>query len=131
MVDGPLMPHPGPRPVSFEFPFEEARSAARMIGEVIEDLHTLVRRHQEAVVCARVGFEGRTRQEFDVLFDQAMRVWELKIVALEGQLDELETDIVRAERRREERETTLAEWHWRHQAWVADQESADPDRQRR
>ncbi len=120
MLGQPIRPHPGPRPALFEFPFEQARKTARVMGDVIDDLRELVRKHEAAVEEARVGFEGQTRQEFDAFFNASMGAWEAKIALLEAQLAQLEDDITRAQLRLQQSETALAEWQGHYEAWMAD-----------
>lgn len=118
MSDPPTpVPHPGPEPAAFDFPFAAAQVAAGAIDDAIAAVRTLVSRHESAAERARVGFEGRTRTEFDRGLGQSVAALEWKINLLDAQLVQLEDEMVLARRRADERETAQAEWQHRREAW--------------
>jgi hypothetical protein len=97
----PIPPHPGPRPAEFRFPFAQAQAALRGIEDLIDDLDATIRTHQQAVVRVRVGFEGRTRREFDSAFEELMAELSSARGQLDGDASALEDAIREAERRRQ------------------------------
>ena len=103
--------------MDFEFPFAAARAAALAIDDAIAALRTLVSRHESAAERARVGFEGRTRTEFDRGLGQSITALEWKINLLDAQLLQLEDEMMLARRRVEESEAAHADWQRRQEAW--------------
>ena len=113
----PSVPHPGPEPADFEFPFAPARAAALAIEDVIAALRTLVSHHESAAERARVGFEGQTRTEFDRGLGQSITALEWKIALLDAQLLQLEDEMILARRQAEQSEAAHADWQRRQEAW--------------
>jgi hypothetical protein len=122
------VPHPGPQPELFQFPFPEAHAACRAIEELIDELRALLRTHHQAVDVARVDFEGRTRREFDQAFDEVTSALDAQVTALGSQLDGLEADIRTAEARRDAALQARADWSRRLDAWQAAQRATSGPR---
>lgn len=105
-----MAPHPGPRPEEFRFPFDEAEDALAAIEDAGAEVRAMVSAHEDAVVGARVDFEGETRAGFDQGFEQLMGEAEDGRRRLEAQYDELADDVATARLRREASLDERAEW---------------------
>lgn len=119
-------PPPGPAPRPFVFPFTEAQAAKEAVRALIHELEAIRSRHQAAVGPMRVDFEGSSREAFDRRFEDAMGDLGSVIDQLHDDVDELEADIARAHRRRDEYERELASWQRAERAY-ADYRAAHPD----
>jgi uncharacterized protein YukE len=103
-------PHPGARPLQFQFPFAEAEDALAAIADAIAELQSMVSVHDSAVVSARVNFEGQTRDGFDQGFEQLMAETDSGIQLLENQRSDLEDDIQTAHRRQADSLDAIEDW---------------------
>jgi len=117
MAESP--PHPGARPAALHFPFGAAREALGAMNALVGDLKACRDAHEEAVVPARVDFEGRTRDDFDTAFTDAMGALDDHIQTLEGERDALEDHIADAERAIEARQDSIDQWESDIDAWRA------------
>jgi hypothetical protein len=111
--------HPGPQPASFEFPFAAARAALRAIEAAMEQLQTLVRRHESAYADAAVDFEGRTRQQFEAALELSLTQMTEHVRALQQQADDLSADLAAAERRQATAEADRRRWRADLERWRA------------
>lgn len=107
-VDG--VPEPGPRPEEFEFPFVAAGVALAAIEEAVSELQAAVSVHEDAVVTARVDFEGETRHSFDEGFSDLLSRIGAGIRQLQAQREDLSDDITEARRRQEASIDATADW---------------------
>lgn len=104
------VPHPGPRPEVFAFPFAEAAAARAAMEAAADELRGLLAVHSDAVAGVRIGFEGETREHFDRGFAQLMAEVEHALAQLRAQSHALADDIDDADRRREHSLDALADW---------------------
>jgi hypothetical protein len=110
----------GPRPEPLWFPFDAADGALDAMTNLCEKWQACVRTHEDAVVPARIDFEGRVRQEFDQNFNQAMDDIRNIEGLLQGDIDALGELIKHASRVIEARNQEIAEWderQWRQNAY--------------
>ncbi len=108
---GEGVPDPGPRPEEFAFPFAEANAALAAIDQAVTELLALIRVHEEAVIGARVDFEGETRRSFDRGFAELLAQVDGGVARLENQRDQLEGDIEQAHRLRDASLNAIADWN--------------------
>lgn len=104
------MPDPGPRPEAFAFPFAAASAALAAVEEAVAELRATVAVHEDAIVAARVDFEGETRRGFDRGFAQLMGEIAATIGRLQVQSDHISDELAEARRRREASLDATAEW---------------------
>ena len=112
------LPHPGPRPRTFHYPFDEAAAVVSATEELLGALDAVVDSHVAAATYARVGFAGATRQRFDRALDGTLDDLGRLCRLLRADLGGLEDDVAVAERRAvaaedDQRRWALAERRWR------------------
>lgn len=102
--------HPGPRPPSFEFPFEAARAARAAALAASEELRAAARRHEEAADEAMVGFAGSTRDRFEDELAALIAGCRAHADALEDQAATIDTDV--SDARERQTRAQLAQDRW-------------------
>jgi FtsZ-binding cell division protein ZapB len=111
------VPHPGPQPPLFSYPFEEARLAATAARNLADDLAQLADRYEQAAAVATVGFRGRTATTFEAQLHETIAGLRTEVAALHAQADQLEADVALARRREEAAAQARADWRQRHETW--------------
>lgn len=102
--------HPGPRPPSFEFPFEAARAARTVALAASEELRAAVRRHEAAADEAMVGFAGSARDRFEEELTALIEGCRAHADALEDQAASIDSDL--ADARERQTRAQLAQRRW-------------------
>ena len=108
--DTPPVPHPGPRPSAFVFPFAEAAAAASALEDMIEEVQSVIDRHETEVEPATVNFSGDSAQAFLTRFADEMSDLRTLKTDLVTEQSELQDAITIAEERREAADAAIAEW---------------------
>lgn len=111
------VPHPGPQPPTFFYPFAEARAAAVAADDLADDLAQLADRHEQAAAVATVGFTGRTATAFETQLRETIAGLREEVAALRAQADALEADLASARRREEQSAQAREDWRRRHRTW--------------
>ena len=104
------VPHPGPRPPSFEFPFEAARAARAAALEAAEELRATARRHEAAADEAMAGFAGSTRDRFEAELAALIDGCRAHAEALEDQAAAIDTDVTDARERQTRAQLAQSRW---------------------
>lgn len=123
MVDATVVPHPGPQPRLFVFPFAEASAAGQAVRDLAEDLRLLAARHEDAAAQTRPGFQGQSRHEFDRGVEAVARALRSRAAVLESQADLLDDRVALARRRLADSEEALRRWHQQVAAYQAQEEA--------
>lgn len=111
------VPHPGPQPPLFSYPFEEARLAAAAARDLADDLAQLADRYEAAAAVATVGFAGRTATTFEAQLRDTLAGLRAEAATLHGHADALEGDLVVARQREEAATQAREDWRRRHETW--------------
>lgn len=117
------VPHPGPEPELYSFPFVRADQAVGALDELADELLRLARDHEDAAATATVGFHGRAADDFTELLDATLEALREDARLLRGQADLLEQEIAVARRRHEDSVDARRDWRLRRDAWATAQQA--------
>jgi hypothetical protein len=118
------VPHPGPQPAPFEFPFSQAREAVDAIEALAEELGRLVDRHADAAEVATRGFHGTTADAFDELLAATLEALGDDVRTLRAHADLLAQDTTVARQRRDDSLEARRRWQVQHRAWEQAQQAS-------
>ena len=119
MGDTERPPHPGPAPDPVVFPFAEARAARDAARSLADELRHLQRVHRDARDHVEAGmFDGNTADRFRQGLDELMDRIDAHVVAVDGQADTIDADIVRAEAEQAAHDSALQSWRVAERAWA-------------
>jgi hypothetical protein len=111
------VPHPGPQPPTFSYPFEEARLAATAARDLADDLSRLADQYEQGAAVATVGFTGRTATTFEAQLRETLAGLRAEAATLLVHAEALEGDLALARQREEAATQARADWHRRHETW--------------
>lgn len=112
-VAEPSVPHPGPRPEAFVFPYAAARRALSAIDELLADLSSLELAHDDAVAISPWQFAGASRQAFELNLGSRLVTVASQRAALQEQHEAIAALIAQARAAEDVRDQHLAAWHRR------------------
>jgi hypothetical protein len=123
-----MVPHPGPQPPPFEFPFAEARAALDAIEALVDALSRGARAHEQAAALPPRAFEGASRD--------AHERWSADVLdELRGQRSLLDDDaahlrhrLLTAHHAQLDRERARAGWRVAHDRYLADRRERELQR---
>jgi hypothetical protein len=116
------IPHPGPQPALFEFPFAQAEAALDTIDELAAHLLRLADRHAESASAALASWRGATADAFERQLGCTLDALHRDVARLRRQAEQLEEDLGLARRRHDASLDARREWRRRHAAWEAAQQ---------
>ena len=111
------VPHPGPQPTPFEFPFAQARQAVEAIEALAEELERTAQRHGDAAEVATRGFHGTTADAFRELLAATLEALGDDVRTLRAHADLLDQDTAVARQRRDDSLEARRRWQLAHRAW--------------
>lgn len=104
------VPHPGPLPEEFAFPFAEAQRALAAIDAAVQRSRATADCHGDAAAHAQVDFAGQTSDQFGSGSSQVGEALQRLAASLDADRDMLQDDIDTARRLRDASLDALALW---------------------
>jgi hypothetical protein len=115
-----MVPHPGPQPPLFEFPFAEARAALDAIESLVAALSSGARAHEQAAALPRRSFDGASRDAHERWLADVLDEVRGQRNLLEDDAAYLRQQLLVAHHAQLDRERARANWRQAHQRYLAD-----------